>query len=176
MLNLPPTFAVANYYVPAFIYAIVWFTAFLHGIPTWLLLGFVNAESSSSYNAHNVTPHEASYGLLQLNKKGGQGAGYTIVALYDPLINLIIGTPPIAAAARQATARDLRGLAWIEAVAASSGHPRSDGVVDDGVRRIAAIVLAHIVGPDGHFIPYPLPLLPLSAAPSLDIPRSTTGR
>lgn len=143
-LDLPPTVVIGQASCPAYVYALTIYTAHQYALPAWLLLGLVYAESACNPHARNITQTESSWGLLQLNTRGGQGQGWPPFMLTIPALNLAIGTPPIAIAYHNAVDRRLSGLALIEAVCASSGHNRSDGKVTPLVRAIALRVL-HVV-------------------------------
>ncbi|MCY3670069.1 MAG: hypothetical protein OXH14_03220 [Alphaproteobacteria bacterium] len=138
------------YIVAEDVAALVDASARRHGLPPNVLRAHVVAESHVNGRvrpaARAQTEHEDSVGLLQLNRDGGQGVGYSVAQLSDPAINLEIGTPPIAAAwaahpeLGHTRARVLR-------TAAESGHPgdpsrfrrgsRARQVAETGTRRVA---------------------------------------
>ena len=102
-------------------------------IPLGLAAGLVSVESGGVANAcgdrkdpdpravpcpHRGPGHFCSWGLLQLNRCGGQGAGWPVAQLINPDTNLDIGLPPIAAAWHDAGPNDT-----IWDIMQNSGHP-----------------------------------------------------
>ena len=153
----PNPVRVGPYSCSPYVYQLIITASERHQVPWCLLFGICAAESGLNPGASNITEKEASYGLLQLNTRGGQGAGYIPADLLDPAINLRIGTPPIAAAYLRAQKRGLYGDRLIRAVCASSGHPRSDGVEDVAVYTIASVVRTCTLTPDNKLVTYPPP-------------------
>lgn len=124
------------------------------GTPLDLAYTFIAVESGFDPAAHNVTATEDSVGLLQLNRIGGQGAGYSVEELKDPRRNLQIGLPYITAARRATWSPTIAPFEFIYLIAIRSGHP---GQVDRDDYRIANIArawscffpAAGLVGPFG---------------------------
>jgi hypothetical protein len=107
------------------------------GVPVDIWLPILFAESSGNPNAHNRgTPSvpEDSIGLFQLNRKGGQGAGYSVEQLMNPALNAEIASRYIAEGYQRCQAR---GDGSVACVAVNSGHP---GNVPRDDRRILWIV------------------------------------
>lgn len=142
---------------PLYVYHLIHAAARARRVPICVPFGIVFAESGCNPWAHNVVPPDDSHGILQLNRNGGQGAGYSSAALCDPAISLLIGLWPIATAYREAHGRGLSGLPLLEAVCASSGHNRSDGRVTPAVRVIARKVWDCTFDASGALIRYPTP-------------------
>lgn len=105
------------------------------GVDIWLPILW--KESSGNPNAHNrgtATLPEDSVGLFQLNRRGGQGVGYTVQQLMDPRINAEIAARYIAPAIEKCSkARD----GTISCVTTNSGHP---GLVPYSDPRVLEIV------------------------------------
>lgn len=93
------------------------------GVPLDLAFTFIAVESSFNPNAQAISAIEESYGLLQLNRRGGQGAGYTPQQLLDPTTNLRIGLPYIRLAFEQSWSAGIAPRTFIYLVATRSGHP-----------------------------------------------------
>lgn len=72
--------------------------------------------------ANTADPNGGSYGLFALNL-GGQGHGYSVAYLKDPINNAQISAPHLAAAVRKCGADD------IQCIALWSGHPVETGTV-----------------------------------------------
>jgi len=113
------------------------------GVPDYVWKSIVLMESGGNPKSENVTDKEASYGLFQLNTRGGQGAAYASnpEKLFDPKLNAEIGIPAIARAYRQAKNQDIEDgpdlAAW---VAAHSGHPGYNVPLDDyRIKRVKAL-------------------------------------
>lgn len=96
-------------------------------VAAWIPETIAYAESSDNPNA--VSPSKDSYGLFQLNRKSGQGIGYTVTQLLDPTTNAQIGIAPIASAYQAAQKQGLSGYTELEYVADHSGHPDDTGVL-----------------------------------------------
>jgi len=94
-------------------------------VPAWIPETIAYAESSDNPNA--VSPSKDSYGLYQLNRKSGQGIGYTVTQLLDSTTNAQIGIAPIASAYQAAQKQGLSGYTELEYVADHSGHPDDTG-------------------------------------------------
>lgn len=93
------------------------------GVPLDLAYTFIAVESGFDPRARAQTPQEDSVGLLQLNRLGGQGQGYTVAQLMDPRFNLRVGLPPIRRAYEQSLGLDAAPVEFIYQVATRSGHP-----------------------------------------------------
>ncbi|MGH6998551.1 MAG: transglycosylase SLT domain-containing protein, partial [Phenylobacterium sp.] len=94
------------------------------GVPIDLAYTFIAVESGFDPAARNDNPPlEDSVGLLQLNRLGGQGAGYSVEQLSDPRFNLRVGLPPIASAYAGAWRADVPPYEFIYGIAVQSGHP-----------------------------------------------------
>jgi hypothetical protein len=109
------------------------------GTPLDLAYTFIAAESSFDPTSHVVSEIEDSVGLLQLNRKGGQGQGYSVQELMDPRRNLQIGLPYITAAFRATWSPTIPPYDFIYLVATRSGHPGPLPRDHDTIRRIARI-------------------------------------
>lgn len=107
------------------------------GVPIAWSYAIIGAESGFNPNAGNESDIESSHGLLQLNRSGGQGTGYTVQTLRDPTTNLRIGLPYIARALTDAAAvtGNLHDVVWY--VSVRSGHP---GPVTKDDPRVLAIL------------------------------------
>jgi hypothetical protein len=143
--------------MPTYVYTLASHAAHRFRIIRCILNGLIMLESGGNPAAENLVRPDESYGLLQLNRNGGQGAGYSPRELLDPAVNLAIGCPPIAAAQKQALARKLTGLPFLEAVCASSGHNRSDGRVTADIRRFARIIYSYTFDEEDRPIRLPPP-------------------
>jgi hypothetical protein len=80
------------------------------------------AESRGNPAAVNLADPGGSYGLFQLNRYG-QGEGYTVAELQNPLKNAEIAAPPISKAYQQALQYGYIGNAAAIYTATHSGHP-----------------------------------------------------
>lgn len=107
------------------------------GVPLDIAYALIAAESSFDPSARNLTAVEDSVGLLQLNRIGGQGEGYSVEELKDPRRNLQIGLPPIARAIAQTWSADIEPYEYIYLVATRSGHPGPVDRYDDRIIHIA---------------------------------------
>lgn len=124
------------------------------GVPLDLAYALIAVESGFDPNAHNLTQFEDSVGLLQLNRMGGQGQGYTVEELKDPRRNLQIGLPYIARAFAASWSPDILPYEFIWLVSVRSGHPGDVARDDYRIRRIAQVwgcffPAAGISGPQG---------------------------
>lgn len=103
------------------------------------------AESGGNPRAHNRGTRqnpEDSVGLFQLNRRGGQGAGYTVEQLMNPALNAEIAARYIRDGMNRC-GRTADGT--IQCVAVNSGHP---GPVPRDDRRIVWIAqLAEAINP-----------------------------
>lgn len=109
------------------------------GVPVEVWLPILLAESTGDPTAHNTgTPQvpEDSVGLFQLNRRGGQGAGYTVEQLMNPAINAEVASRYIAEGMRVCQAQ---GDGSIQCVAVNSGHPGRVPVSDKRVTWIAQL-------------------------------------
>ncbi|WP_067929641.1 transglycosylase SLT domain-containing protein [Alicyclobacillus shizuokensis] len=99
--------------------------ALANGLPPWVALDIMAVESGGNPNA--VGDNGTSFGLFQLHKGGGQGDGYSVSQLLDPLTNAEIAIPPIARAYKEAVAQGLSGFQALVYTADHSGHPDDVG-------------------------------------------------
>lgn len=136
-------------------------------VPLAWAYAIIAAESGFNPNAGNDSNIESSHGLLQLNRNGGQGTGYSVEALRDPATNLRIGLPYIARALLQSFTPgiELRQLVYL--VAIRSGHP---GQVAPDDARIDAIYTRFIDFNNAFPEPFPEPPPPLSVPPAGGLP------
>lgn len=81
------------------------------------------AESKGNPNAINWADPGGSVGLFQLNRGLGQGKGYTLAQLQNPIKNAELAAPSIAKAYRQAQLYGFRGNLGAVYTATHSGHP-----------------------------------------------------
>ena len=132
--------------------AIIREEAQLAGVPIDLAYTFVAVESSFDPRAHALNDIEDSVGLLQLNRRGGQGAGYTVEQLMDPRFNLRLGLPAIAAAYAIAWQPSRPAYEFLWAVAVGSGHPGSVPLGDARIVRIFQVWACFSSGV-GHYGP-----------------------
>jgi len=88
-----------------------------------VLRALILAESAGNPGAVTRTAKEWSVGLLQANRLGGRGNGYSEAELQDPAFNLTLGMPEISAAYRQATAEGYRGAPRAVRVAELAQRP-----------------------------------------------------
>lgn len=109
------------------------------GVPLDLAYTFIAVESSFDPNTYVNNALEESVGLLELNRRGGQGTGYTVAQLKDPTTNLRIGLPHIRAAFESAWTPGVAPSRFIYLVATRSGHP---GPVEESDYRIKNIRVA----------------------------------
>jgi soluble lytic murein transglycosylase-like protein len=91
-----------------------------------VLRALILAESEGNPRAVKRTEREWSVGLLQANRLGGRGAGYSEAELQDPERNLALGMPEITAAYRQAHAAGYRGAPLAVRVAELAQRPDPD--------------------------------------------------
>ncbi|OGQ17422.1 MAG: hypothetical protein A2138_26925 [Deltaproteobacteria bacterium RBG_16_71_12] len=134
------------------------------GVPLDLAYTFVAVESGFDPLIRNLSAIEDSVGLLQLNRRGGQGQGYSVAQLQDPRFNLQVGLPPIRRSYELAWAPDRPPFDFIYAVAVGSGHPGPIARADPRMTRIMNAWICFSagvgqVGPDGApgaaFVPAP---------------------
>jgi len=88
-----------------------------------VLRALILAESDGNPGAVRRTAREWSVGLLQANRLGGRGVGYSEAELQDPAFNLALGMPEISAAYRRATAEGYRGAPRAVRVAELAQRP-----------------------------------------------------
>lgn len=88
--------------------------AVLYDLPLGLVVGLIAIESNGNPKAYD--PLGDAYGLLQLQRQGGQGAGHRPDDLFDPRRNLEIGVPALAQAWKEHQIDLWAVLQW-------SGHP-----------------------------------------------------
>lgn len=142
------------------------------GAPLDVVYALIAVESGFNPNARNYNPPiEDSVGLLQLNRLGGQGTGYTVEQLVDPTFNLRVGLPPIASAHAQANARGFAGYEYIWQVAASSGHPGLVPSNDPRIRRIFQVWACFLSGV-GEFGPTGVPTATPTPGPGQQLPQA----
>ena len=109
------------------------------GVPLDLAYTFIAVESGFNPSARNLSAIEDSVGLLQLNRLGGQGQGYSVAQLMDPRFNLRVGLPPIRRAYEQAWGEDVPPFEFLYQTATRSGHPGPIPRNDPRMIRIATI-------------------------------------
>lgn len=118
--------------------------------PFWVL-GIVLAESGGDPTAHNFTGSEDSVGLLQLNRMGGQGTGYSVETLLDPRRNLEIGVPRIANAVLGYRPGDPPSDEEMHLIFTNSGHPGRGVPIGDAriqrLIRLTRVAYAYYHGP-----------------------------
>jgi soluble lytic murein transglycosylase-like protein len=88
-----------------------------------VLRALIQAESRGDARAVTRTAREWSVGLLQANRLGGRGVGYSEAQLQDPELNLALGMPEIADAYREAYAAGYRGAPLAVRVAELAQRP-----------------------------------------------------
>lgn len=104
--------------------------------PLDLAYTFIAFESGFNALARNLNPPlEDSVGLLQLNRLGGQGQGFTVEQLQDPVLNLRVGLPPIARTYAAVWSPTLAAFEFVYLVATGSGHPGLISRSDPRIRR-----------------------------------------
>lgn len=131
--------SMCGYTWPDSLDAIIREEAVRNDVPLDLAYTFIAAESGFDPTARNLTATEDSVGLLQLNRIGGQGQGYSVQELMDPRRNLQIGLPYIAAAFRQTWSPTIPPFEFIYLVSIRSGHPGQVPRDDYRILRIARI-------------------------------------
>lgn len=89
------------------------------GVPTSIWESIAGAESGLNPSA--VGRH--SVGLFQLNRYTGQGRGYSVQQLENPLLNASIASKYIAPAYQQGLSEGFSGAALAQYTATHSGHP-----------------------------------------------------
>jgi hypothetical protein len=109
------------------------------GVPLDLAYAIIAVESGFDPDAHVDNALEDSVGLLQLNRRGGQGAGFSVATLSDPLTNLRLGLPHIAAAFAAVWTPTIDPYEYIYQVATRSGHPGPVPRDDPRIRRLAEV-------------------------------------
>jgi hypothetical protein len=109
------------------------------GVPLDLAYAMIAVESGFDPAAHVDNAFEDSVGLLQLNRRGGQGAGFSVATLQDPLTNLRLGLPHIAAAFAAVWSPTIDPYEYIYQVATRSGHPGPVPRDDPRIRRLAEV-------------------------------------
>lgn len=106
-----------------------------YGVPPEIWLPIAAAEAPGlDPLAYNGKHPDDSYGLFQLNRKGGQGAGYSPEFLFDPVNNATIAVKYIAPAYHK-----YKDLAL---VAINSGHPGPVPTSDPRIRKIVGFQAA----------------------------------
>lgn len=107
-------------------------------IPLWAAI--IWAESGGNPTASNVKPPDDSHGLFQLNRNGGQGAGYTVEQLENPLFNLGVGRMAVARAYLEVNGGE-HPLSQneVEQIAIRSGHPGPVPATDPRIQRIVSL-------------------------------------
>ena len=108
-------------------------------VPLDLAYTFIAAESGFDPTARNLTDKEDSVGLLQLNRIGGQGQGYSVEELKDPRRNLQIGLPAIRGAFAMTWSPTIAPFDYIYLVSIRSGHPGQVPPDDYRILKIAMI-------------------------------------
>lgn len=103
------------------------------GVPTRVWTAISYAESSFvPWAANTRDPNGGSYGLFALNL-GGQGKGYQVNYLKDPINNAMIASGPIANAVKRC------GPDNISCIAVWSGHPVENGQIPAGNPLVSTI-------------------------------------
>jgi hypothetical protein len=92
-----------------------------YNVPAWVWYPLAWAESRGNPNA--IGDNGCSVGLFQLNRCVGQGTGYTVEQLKDPLFNAQIAAQRIGAAWQQLQSSALPPPELALQVARQSGHP-----------------------------------------------------
>lgn len=134
---------IAGYDVDPAIIKLIEEVAAERNVLAFWVLGIVLGESGGNPLAHNLTATEDSVGLLQLNRMGGQGTGYTVEELLMPRRNLQIGVPPIAAAVGKCCQKVIPSAEEMHCVFVNSGHPGGGVPIDDPrIRRLTDLTLA----------------------------------
>lgn len=128
--------SVAGYTWPADLDVTIRREAAAAHVPLAWAYAMIAAESGFNPNAGKDDAIEASFGLLQLNTRGGQGTGYTPQALKDPSVNLRIGLPYIARALAASVGPNVELHTLVYFVATRSGHPGQVDPEDARIRRI----------------------------------------
>lgn len=82
--------------VPDEIVNIIYWAADHYGIPRGLMLALAAYESGYNPRASNRVPPDDSWGLYQLNRNGGVGAGYDPSTLQEPRTNAVITAAALA--------------------------------------------------------------------------------
>lgn len=93
------------------------------GVPSAIWESIATAESGLNPAAINTKDPGGSYGLFQLNRGGGQGAGYSPSALLDPVTNAKIAAPAIVRAYQQGASMGYTQTNLAIYTAMHSGHP-----------------------------------------------------
>lgn len=143
------------------------------GVPLAWAYAFIASESGFNPDARNESNIEHSYGLLQLNRDGGQGTGYPVETLLDPESNLRIGLPYIARALAQSV--DVYGdpHTLVFAVSVKSGHPGPVAPEDPRIKTIYRNYKAFMAAvPE----PFPEPPPPAVLPPAGSMPSNTAMR
>lgn len=133
------------------------------GVPLAWAYAFIASESTFDPDARNESSLEHSYGLLQLNRDGGQGTGYPVESLLDLATNLRIGLPYIARALLTvpATESNLHEIVYL--VSTRSGHPGQVARDDERIARIYGNFTAFYAAfPEPFPDPPPAPSVPPS--------------
>jgi len=91
------------------------------GVPTWVWYPIVWVESLA--NPQAIGDGGCSIGLFQLNRCGGQGQGYTVAQLQDPVFNAQLASDAIAHAWEAVKTTALTPPQQAFEVARQSGHP-----------------------------------------------------
>lgn len=135
------------------------------GVPLDLAYALSAAESGFDPRARNLSPIEDSVGLLQLNRRGGQGAGYTVEFLMDPRNNLRLGLPPVRRAWEQSWRPDIEPYELVYQVATRSGHPGPVPRNDPRIIRLATLWSCFYTG-NGYSLAGPVTAPRLVPAPA----------
>lgn len=145
------------------------------GVPLDLAYTFIAVESSFDPDTYVNNALEESVGLLELNRRGGQGAGFSVAELKDPHRNLQIGLPYIRRAFEQSWAAGIAPRTFIYLVATRSGHPGQVAEDDYRINNIKnawmifyPAVGASLQGPGPSTSPSPQPTNASSAGMAAD--------
>lgn len=134
-----------------------------HRVAPFWVLGIVLAESGGDPTARNVTEYEDSVGLLQLNRFGGQGQGYTVTELLYPRRNLELGIPYITQAIARCRPNTVPTDTQMYCMFINSGHPgRGPTFQDPRIQRLIELTKAAWEYLDPHAPPPPPQIAPAS--------------
>lgn len=96
-----------------------------YGVPAWIPEDIAYVESQ--FHPGAVGDNGTSFGLFQLHVGGGQGDGYSLQTLLNPLANTTIAMQTISQAYKAGRAQGLTGFQLLSYVADHSGHPDETG-------------------------------------------------
>lgn len=105
------------------------------GVPTWIGVDIADEESGLNPSANVMDTNGAySTGLFQLNQKG-QGKGYSVNQLKNPMLNANIGVRALVGPYKQSVKLGLTGFDQLAYVASHGGHPGNTGVMPDSYKQ-----------------------------------------